>query len=109
MGYMTAYDMAGQAGLKLGLEHHFKHNCFPSIPMKYMGAALKAIEICVNSEFHNKVNPDKKIRIPNQGSMRIYATPNEIVEDLRLDAFVDYEIDRIKYETQEKKNKRRRK
>ncbi len=105
MGYLSAYDAMNFMSLRMGIEHHLQYNCWPSMPLKYVDACIKAVELCVRGYFEDEKIAEKKIRMPDWKGRRIYNTPNEIVEKFRLDAFVDYEIERIEYENIPKKKK----
>jgi hypothetical protein len=85
MGALGAQGMAGavndgQLGLRQALSWHLSSNHYPPINAVFIPTALRAIELGNDEEW------DVEIEMPNG----ITKTAGSIIEELHLDAFLDY-------------------
>ena len=73
------------------LSIHFQHNCYPPVPLIMIDTAIEAINH-YNAGFFNEILslPDG-ITYQGKDSARAY----KIIENFRLDAWIDREVDQL--------------
>lgn len=90
MGYLGALGMASAAPLDVALGWHLSSNCYPPVPRIMHPLAERAVLAARRGEW------DRKLRLPKGVTFRDgrkSVAVSQIVESLRLEAFVDVEGD----------------
>jgi hypothetical protein len=87
MGYATAADLAAShVPLDAAVQAHLVSNCYPPVPTFMVAPAVEAIEAYADHDW------DRDVELPEGVAFRDGRTvieARDVVEALRLDAFVD--------------------
>ena len=89
MGYRNAYDLATETDMVTALSWHFASNMFPPVPQSLIPAAVKAVHAVCHGNGSDAVTLPESILWHGRQTIPARAMVNE----LRLDAFVDAHCD----------------
>lgn len=73
------------------LSIHFRHNCYPPVPLSMVDVAIEAINHYNAGYFNEILSLPDGITYQGKDSARAY----KIIENFRLDAWIDSEVDQI--------------
>jgi hypothetical protein len=94
MGSNYAHDLASGEfvpELDKQLTIHFRSNCYPPVPLVMVDVAIEAINHCNAGYFNEILSLPDGITYQGKDSARAY----KIIENFRLDAWIDSEVDQI--------------
>lgn len=82
-----------EVDMNTALHWFFTHNCYPPMNVKLIPLAKKAIEKAVQGcIFQDEEMYEKRLRLP-RGFKRRSVTVREAIEALRLEEFVEYQVE----------------
>jgi hypothetical protein len=84
MGYLQASEMAAHAPLETAVQWHLQHNHYPPVDLMFVPTVIEAIGLAQDEDW------DAEIELPNG----VVLSVGEIVDQLHLGAFVDYDDER---------------
>ena len=94
MGRLHAEELASGefvADLDQQLSVHFGYNCYPPVPLIMIDTAIEAINHYNAGFFNELISLPDGITYQGRDSARAY----KIIENFRLDAWIDNEVDQI--------------
>jgi hypothetical protein len=94
MGRLHAEELASGefvADLDQQLSIHFRYNCYPPVPLIMIDTAIEAINHYNAGWFNEEISLPDGITYQGRDSARAY----KIIENFRLDAWIDNEVEQI--------------
>jgi hypothetical protein len=94
MGRLHAEELASGefvADLDQQLSIHFRYNCYPPVPLIMIDTAIEAINHYNAGWFNELISLPDGITYQGRDSARAY----KIIENFRLDAWIDSEVEQI--------------